>query len=1131
MSLKAICLSNIPGGTPLKDFMKFQGDCTSDSAAKGAICPSVDLAGLGKGLNRGANLESTLIRGGSHAKVFLDISEIKPASKEGLGPLSSCPKHEVMPPSRHAFLKRKACEPLSPESPAKVFSRMKTRAALAKLQNKPLEKKLQSTNSTTDYILTPQRHLAVLGRQEKEEVPEDKPKERLAEEPLGGVSVEKVVDSFCQAKENVPTSPPAKQTLITLDSAKQLNDLNRACLNAAVGQDDEFLVETAEVDNETFDMAVSATDVRYHCVKPEKPLEGTAPGRLPQGGRVLHQCSPQLGQKGQQVLDVGPQRPYEHMCEIVFSTPKVHIPRKRKPAGANSKVLLEAPSSDANSDVKEEQQTICISRWRLKVINNYTAVCLEGKRRGMNVCWHSNAIVERIARNRVITSSGNAYLLEGRIDAATMKKEGIPAKFIKRFSSGIPRNWKMYVEDLLGSLKRKAQRALPSSLDSNEREDPVETEDFEELEDLPPKVGRKSKMKNTTYQVLAPQNNKHGAQPKPSPVQDDHDKSFTRSGRLLKPPLQFWCGERILVDQALNVTVTKGGTNYLTPTVSSARPQNRKKFSSPKENGVCDIRALDEVSPSQEKGPSNARTERVTREFEPRNKQNGRHFVSESEESDNEFTIADVFKKKAVITLTPLNLKKLNENDSKYNSQRRRNQNVPKRGIEMNCYRKSLLDGEPETCKYPLRSLERVHQNKPVVETLPSTSEDESSEDKLCIKRKTQPFLKREAFNREQSHAKKPASEPRGTESPAVPPSQSRKTKAAHSGQNGRLEELPDKNSSPDVASGSPELRRWDRHGALRGIRNARRYVIESESKNETSIGEFQPKEQKANVAGKRVNGEVSSRAKSLAVAGKTPGKGLLWKAVDSLPDVHEAWTDEELQKLHRAVASFPKHKNGFWLNVAEAVGTRTAEECQQRYMAEQEGRKQAPKRTSKHGRQKEREEGTKQPVAISAKVGTLKRKQQMRNFLEQMPKDNHDDIFAATPFQNRNTKLPQFCKVPEEDVFQLKDSHPITPSSAIFPLTKTPQGDHISPGMLESLDRNACERRVFHMQKNIKGKECTWQNVKKKSTGTIFTTPTSRRRNVFAFEDALASAGVGQLFQVDQRTQSDEEDDLYFST
>lgn len=47
-----------------------------------------------------------------------------------------------------------------------------------------------------------------------------------------------------------------------------------------------------------------------------------------------------------------------------------------------------------------------------------------------------------------------------------------------------------------------------------------------------------------------------------------------------------------------------------------------------------------------------------------------------------------------------------------------------------------------------------------------------------------------------------------------------------------------------------------------------------------------------------------------------------------------------------------------------------------------------------------------KEPVTITAKVGTFKRKQQMRDFLEHLPKDNHDDIFTATPFQNQRVKV-----------------------------------------------------------------------------------------------------------------------------
>lgn len=59
---------------------------------------------------------------------------------------------------------------------------------------------------------------------------------------------------------------------------------------------------------------------------------------------------------------------------------------------------------------------------------------------------------------------------------------------------------------------------------------------------------------------------------------------------------------------------------------------------------------------------------------------------------------------------------------------------------------------------------------------------------------------------------------------------------------------------------------------------------------------------------------------------------------------------------LCRAVASLPKHKSGFWVDVATAVETRSPEECQQRCLAEQEGRKpRALKRTTKSGKKDER--------------------------------------------------------------------------------------------------------------------------------------------------------------------------------
>lgn len=51
--------------------------------------------------------------------------------------------------------------------------------------------------------------------------------------------------------------------------------------------------------------------------------------------------------------------------------------------------------------------------------------------------------------------------------------------------------------------------------------------------------------------------------PQHRPALDGSSGIYTRSGRLVKPPLSFWCGEREFVDQELNVTIQRGGTDYL----------------------------------------------------------------------------------------------------------------------------------------------------------------------------------------------------------------------------------------------------------------------------------------------------------------------------------------------------------------------------------------------------------------------------------------------------------------------------------------------------------------------------------------------------------------------------------------
>ncbi|KAF3831178.1 hypothetical protein GH733_002416 [Mirounga leonina] len=109
-------------------------------------------------------------------------------------------------------------------------------------------------------------------------------------------------------------------------------------------------------------------------------------------------------------------------CKIVLATPRFHItiPRKSKRNASNHSppnTLQTLTNGVKNNKVVQLQE------WMIKIINNNTAICVEGKLTDIpNIYWHSNVIIERIKHNRLRTLSGNIYILKGMIDRISMKE-------------------------------------------------------------------------------------------------------------------------------------------------------------------------------------------------------------------------------------------------------------------------------------------------------------------------------------------------------------------------------------------------------------------------------------------------------------------------------------------------------------------------------------------------------------------------------------------------------------------------------------------------------------------------------------------------------------------------------------
>ncbi|XP_061210569.1 mis18-binding protein 1 [Neopsephotus bourkii] len=1115
LPFRSVPLSSVPDMlTPLKELLRGQGShgAAAEPEGGGESCSKGPAAGsaCGGGIP-GAN-------------------EVSPGS----GPVR--------------WLKRAACEPPASESPAKIFQRLK---AATRQQNRDLALpmgKAPQRGCISDLILTPMQ--AQEGRRQKGYASgEDwqrpaevrgadiQPEKELLCTRIPEHQITKAVDPLLETpqkfflrikkklqqqkdstpssptKQNIPPSTTTEKPLVKSAFPEQLGSDPSEYLDTDKDSEDNFIMEAVDTDDEmSQDTMINYVNLNSTPFKNGDELEKG------QGNREAKETEPHQGRRGLQasnkqaahgiemVLETNSQKPSQCLRSITCSSPEVHVPQKQK-AKEGSKVPLDKPHTDQVAGKADKEKNICLTSWRIKVMDGNTAICVEGKQKGTkDVVWHSDAIIERIARNQVKTSTGSIYLLQGKINSALMRKEGFPYHFIRRFTYGFSPKWKEFVEEFLEERRRKERKQ--NSAENEESDSVVGADVLKNGKDSAGGV-KTPEARSTAYEVLP--KNSENAFTTPNQKSVVSDQVYTRSGRLVKPPLSFWSGQREFVDQELNVTIQYGGTDYLSILYSSKKSQRKTSSISGKNKRKKLTKATEEMSERQSKGKNNKKGMSSKTEAKSTGSNKARHFVSDDDASDNAANRAKT--KQLSVKLTPLKAGALNKHSSRTPATSKENRGVEHRELTM--------------YQYSLRSAQS-QQDKRLTEPSSKDEEEESSEDiPLSVKRKTKPLLKPEIHN------SKPSSNCRRSQNDANKVSCEQRTVKHMSATYNVLlrQNVPKSKDGSDLLE--EETPTWSRTSHLpdKAVRKTSRInvptLIEPDAESESSEEEFHVKEKGLKLSDRKTNYKVSNPAKLSAEKSRESEREKVQKPLQLFPRAGDAWSEKELQKLYRAIASLPKHRNGFWVEVAMAVGSRSAEECQQKY-AEQQATGSKKKATASG---KSEQKDKKEPVTITAKVATLKRKQQMRDFLEHLPKDNHDDVFTATPFQNRKVKLPTFrgSQEDDDDAFALTDN-PITPSSGVLPTAKTPQCEHISPGMLVPINRNDYDKYVFRMQKNTQGSRGTWANVKKKAGG-VLDTPASRR--TFPIHTKVTQPSLsGKLFVMDATDLSDEEqqDDSSFS-
>ncbi|XP_036313923.1 mis18-binding protein 1 isoform X2 [Pipistrellus kuhlii] len=785
-------------------------------------------------------------------------------------------------------------------------------------------------------------------------------------------------------------------------------------------------------------------------------------------------------------------------CKIVLATPGFNVTIPQESKRYTSKLLPSMCQTTTNG--VKNNKVVQLQEWMIKIINNNTAICVEGKLMDVtNIYWHSNAIVERIEHNKLKTLSGNIYILKGMIDRISMKEAGYPYYLIRKFMFGFPENWKEHIDTFLEQLracekkkkkarqKQKSRRFVPDIGKSmndagvNQTDGPQKTSTIYDLD------CNHLELKKSKHSTL------------PGAI----ELNICQSNLQNKPPLSF-------PDDQIKNTV-QNGQEYDLPNQEFIGKREYKKLSSKKPKNCERINKEKIKSQKQEQSEESKLSIDII-------------ISGKSPLLDEERKYVATNQKEVCVVLTPLTSKNV---------------------IEQKCMKYNV---SPAAIKAVSDFLVPTHQKESESDlnetTCPISKPRKTFKDTFECDVDHTGINKEDCIERDILTVNQKIKIPSSNKKQMVTSDFKNNTKLSTS-KKIEKNQITNQDLSADKSETGKKIRTKAGDIKKTTARNTKETVVHqrksrrnitgkisvtSESETEESETEFHTLKQKA-----RCSAEINCQKSG--IINKKGSDQTKRHSLECLPGLiqDEEWNEKELEKLHCAFASLPKHKPGFWSDVAMAVGSRSAEECQRKYMEDPQGngfqkhvtkKKPVNSKSQKNGKRGDSDE--KQAIKITAKVGTLKRKQQMRDFLDQLPKDDHDDFFSTTPLKKQRVLLPDFQVSQEEDILPNMDRNPTTPSSVIFPLAKTPQCQHVSPGMLASINRNDCDKYVFHMQKKHKKKGgVVWGNIKKKTVESDFSTPSRRKTPLNKGE----SSTIGKLFTNAMESLDEEEKDYYFSS
>ncbi|XP_057715543.1 mis18-binding protein 1 [Corythoichthys intestinalis] len=741
---------------------------------------------------------------------------------------------------------------------------------------------------------------------------------------------------------------------------------------------------------------------------------------------------------------------------ILLTSPSISIPR-------NNSVLMK--KKWPNFPAVPATKTVSLEQWFLR--RNRNGLFVEGIRIDNKTTWNSNIIIERHSSTVLKTITDSIYNLVGKMKLDV--DSDLPPWFLRMFVNGFPANWKKLFKKCSSELKQKGK-------ENTENRSKTAGTTTTKMSDL--KTRKKTPEQNTV----------NTSEFKPETPTDNTfhlTGKVTRSGRMVKPPLEHWKGGRVFLDRDMNVVVFEG---YNTSIFCSDESMDKSK-------GISRTFLLSDEGHTQHK-PSRdgVQLAPLTKVQTPLRKHSQVH-------PDENPSILIKGKVKGQNRHNPSSKEKLSK-DKPLPSSKPKNLPVERSKTKIRNAPPLKRSGRKQTPNHSYTDDDSfIESEEQQQEDETQTGEEMSHKNTTKSRHKPKKFpvpeSKTEVFNATPfTRSRRKCTPPMGTGFYAeVSLSEGEERQY-------RRTIVSDEQSDFENTLEQEEARKvpntkWKKRGKRRPVKQSR----ESQCENIKPLSHTKTSKKSTHLKKKLGRGHDLS-----------------------LDSEEDEWTRDEQEKLQQALKRYPPHVPMYWQKVAKMVGTRSAEECHNKDLSNKDMSFQdiTPVKTMQEKQKKKTgAQKAKDIPLISAGIKTFKRKQQVRQFLEEMPKENTSDAFSAP--QSYRFKLPSTLS--DEEDFSMGNPEPLTPLSQYFPQVKTPRGE-LAASTMYTPNRNEEDKYAFKLRKMVNQNQVNGRKQNRKHTPSV--KPTMKPLKNQANDSFI----VWEMFPEKPAVLSDssEDEDYYFS-